>query len=189
MTDGSLLLIAIAIVVLAEAPTWRGYRARLSPSAHDRSSARWVTIAGVLGAVVALALRPWANDVPVLRLPDVASPIGALLAAAGAGLRHWSIRELGRAFTLTLQATAEQSVVETGPYRFIRHPGYLGGDIALLGVGVTCGNWVSTLAMVAPMAAAHLWRIPLEEQMLEQVIGDRWRQYARKTARLVPRVF
>ena len=97
--------------------------------------------------------------------------------------------ELGQFHTGTLQIQHDQELIDRGPYRVLRHPSYLGGDVALLGVGMTTGTWPAALLMVLPLAAAHLWRIPIEERMMDEAFGDRWRDYARRTWRMIPYVW
>lgn len=181
--------VLLAGLALAEAPTWPGYRARMRRSAHDASTAKLITWAGVLGVLGALEAAAWGSDVARLAIPPVAVWGGVALTSLGALLRVWAMLALGPRFTLTLQAEPSQPLVASGPYRFIRHPSYLGGELALLGTGLSFGNWLCPALMALPMLAAHLWRIPIEERMMEQCFGDRWRAYRERTARLVPFVY
>jgi protein-S-isoprenylcysteine O-methyltransferase Ste14 len=169
----------VIVVALAEAPTWRGYRARVRRSADDGSTALVITLATVVSVVGALFAGGPA-------LPAALSMAGIAATLLGAALRCWAIVSLGRHFTLTLQAEATQPLVERGPYRWVRHPSYLGAQLGLLGVGLATGTVLSALLAWAPLFAAHLWRIEKEEQLLARVLGARWRQYAERTWRLVP---
>jgi protein-S-isoprenylcysteine O-methyltransferase Ste14 len=99
------------------------------------------------------------------------------------------MRTLGRFHTGTLQIQSDQAVVDRGPYRFLRHPSYLGGDIALLGIGITTRAWPSALLMVGPFFIAHVWRIPIEEKMLEEAFGDDWKAYVKRSWRMIPFVW
>jgi protein-S-isoprenylcysteine O-methyltransferase len=182
-----LLLLAVG---LGEKPLWRrDYEQRRKPSAHDRGTI-WVnTVLGSFGFVAALGLLPWSRTVAVLRLPDTLAWAGLLLVVLGMALRLWAMVTLGRFFTATLQVQPEQPVITHGPYRLIRHPSYLGGDVALLGIGLTCATWPSALLMVLPFVAAHVWRIPIEEKMMAQAHGERWEGYRAHTWRMVPGVW
>ena len=178
----------LSLLVLAESPTWRGYQARLAPSCEDRSTAEWITVLALAGGSLGLIVGQWARGVPAVGLP-MAAPVGVVLACLGAGLRGWAILSLGAQFTLTLQASPDRPLVERGPYRWIRHPGYLGGELAVLGLGLGCGNWLSPFFCLLPMLIAHLWRIPIEERLMERVHGERWRVYRSRTWRLLPLLF
>jgi protein-S-isoprenylcysteine O-methyltransferase len=182
-----LLLVALW---LAEKPLWRrDAEQRRRPSAHDRGT-MWVnTVLGFSGFIAALALLPWTRTVAVLRLPAAVAWAGLLVVVVGTALRLWAMATLGRFFTATLQVQPDQPVITRGPYRLVRHPSYLGGDVALLGAGLTCATWPSALLMVLPFLAAHVWRIPIEEQMMAQAHGERWETYRRRTWRMVPGVW
>ncbi len=67
--------------------------------------------------------------------------IGLLI--VGAALRIWSQRTLGRYFSPNVQVSADQPVIARGPYRVLRHPGYAGGLLAIIGISLLCGNWIA----------------------------------------------
>ncbi len=180
------VLLLVALFWLLEGPMWHNRQERMKPSVHDRSTV-WVnTVLGSAGFLSALVLMPWVREVPALQLPPWASWGGMAVAGAGVALRRWSLATLGRFHTGTLQVQPEQPVINRGPYRLLRHPSYLGGDLGLLGVGLTTGAWPSALLMVLPFVAAHLWRIPIEERMMEEACGERWRAHVRRTWRMIP---
>lgn len=104
----------------------------------------------------------------------------------GLALRWWSIVTLGRSFTTVLKVSPDQAVVDTGPYAFVRHPSYSGLLLALLGCGVMVGNWVGVLASFAIVLVAIIYRIRIEERLLLDSIGEDYRRYASRHARLVP---
>lgn len=60
--------------------------------------------------------------------------------AARAALRWWAFWTLGQYFTFTVDVSAEQLVVTAGPYRALRHPGYAGGLLVMIGIGVVYAN-------------------------------------------------
>ncbi len=66
--------------------------------------------------------------------------MGLAAEAAGLGLRIWSLRTLGAAYTRTLRADVAQPLVTDGPYRLVRHPGYLGTHLTWTGFGLTSGS-------------------------------------------------
>jgi hypothetical protein len=69
-------------------------------------------------------------------LPPVAAPAGLVVEATGLALRAWSMRALGGSYSRTLRVVEDedqQTVVDAGPYRLIRHPGYLGSLLTWVG--------------------------------------------------------
>lgn len=110
-----------------------------------------------------------------------------LLVGSGA-LSSWARRHLGRFHRDDLTVHDDHSLVDTGPYRSIRHPLYLATASALVGTGAALGNWVSIGTAGLPTAAL-VRRIAVEESMLESHLGPRYATYKARTKRLVPRIW
>lgn len=182
-------LALLLVLFLGDAPTWRGYRERMAPSAQDAGTLRvndllgWTAFVGGIGSG---ALLRWNA---AFSIPAGLAWAGVGVALAGTALRTWSIVTLGRWFTLTLQVRPEQPVIQRGPYRVLRHPSYAGGELALLGVGLSAGNWLSPLLYVVPWLVAHVHRIRVEERVLVETLGEPYRAYREHTWRLVPFVW
>jgi protein-S-isoprenylcysteine O-methyltransferase len=104
-------------------------------------------------------------------------------------LRWYSIGYLGRYFTVNVAIDPEHELVDSGPYRYIRHPSYTGALLAFLGLGLCLGNWLSILFLTVPIIGAFLWRIRIEETALLEALGQDYRDYMRRTERLVPWVY
>ena len=114
---------------------------------------------------------------------------GCILFLAGLALRWYSIGYLGRYFTVDVSIAAEHKLVDSGPYRYIRHPTYTGALLAFVGLGFCFGNWLTTLFLTLPIMAAFLWRIRIEERALLDALGKNYRAYMKRTKRLIPRVY
>ena len=104
-------------------------------------------------------------------------------------LRWYSIIHLGRFFTVDVAIAADHQLVDTGPYRFVRHPSYTGALFAFIGFGFVMRNWASLLLITVPIFAAFLYRINVEERALLGALGERYRVYSQKTKRLIPFVY
>jgi protein-S-isoprenylcysteine O-methyltransferase Ste14 len=112
--------------------------------------------------------------------------LGMLLICAGIALRLYAIIVLGAFFTTTVAIAPEQTVIETGPYRLIRHPSYTGFLIILLGFGLTLTNWLSLLVIMGCALIGLIYRIQVEEHALKAQLGQRYQEYMRRTKRLIP---
>jgi protein-S-isoprenylcysteine O-methyltransferase Ste14 len=112
--------------------------------------------------------------------------LGVLVAWVGLLLRWWSFLTLGQYFTLVLKTSADQPVVDRGPYRMLRHPSYTGLLLAFVGCNLMTGNWLSTGGSVALLLAGLVYRIRIEEHALNAALGDRYRDFATDRARLLP---
>ncbi len=108
-----------------------GEAPELAAPDSDRGTT-WLIVAAY---VLAAGLSPVLRRLPAGRLPPVSGPAGAGVMAAGLALRAWSMRALGPYYSRALRTASDQVVVESGPYRVIRHPGYLGSIMIWTGVG------------------------------------------------------
>jgi protein-S-isoprenylcysteine O-methyltransferase Ste14 len=115
--------------------------------------------------------------------------VGMVLLTAGVALRWGSFWALGHYFTFTVNVSTDQEVVTRGPYRVLRHPGYTGGLIALIGIGVIYANWVGLAGWALPCLLIIIWRIRIEEAALLKTAGAAYRAYASHHKRLVPLVW
>jgi protein-S-isoprenylcysteine O-methyltransferase Ste14 len=114
---------------------------------------------------------------------------GIILMFAGMAFRFYSMSLLGRFFTYQVAVHTGQTVVESGPYRFIRHPSYTGGLITLVGLGLALGNLAGLLAILICTGIGYSYRMYVEEEALVAALGDPYREYMRRTRRLVPFLF
>jgi protein-S-isoprenylcysteine O-methyltransferase Ste14 len=115
--------------------------------------------------------------------------IGMVLLVAGVALRGWSVRALGQYSTFAVKVSPDQPVVANGPYRVLRHPSYAGGLLAITGIGLLYGNWVTLAALGLLSLALILWRIHVEENALLATLDGRYRAYAAQHKRLIPLVW
>jgi protein-S-isoprenylcysteine O-methyltransferase len=144
-----------------------------------------VILAGILVATLVANFVPQAHSEWLYRLRAV----GAALCIAGLALRWYSIFYLGRLFTVNVAIASDHRLIETGPYRFVRHPSYSGSLLAFIGLGVTYANWLSLIIVVLPVLLAFRRRIGIEEAALSQALGERYTQYMARTKRLIPGVY
>ncbi len=115
--------------------------------------------------------------------------VGVTLILLGVALRWYAIWSLGRYFTRDVAVSADQKVVQNGPYRTIRHPAYSGTFLTMLGVGLAVTNWASLLALLLCVLCGHLYRVRVEEKALTQTIGQPYVAYMQRTRRFIPFVF
>jgi protein-S-isoprenylcysteine O-methyltransferase len=115
--------------------------------------------------------------------------LGLAAFAAGLAIRWYSIIHLGRFFTVNVAIAANHRLIDTGPYRFVRHPSYTGALMAFLGLALCLANWASLAVMLIPVFLVFLRRMHVEEGVLLQALGDQYRDYMHRTKRLIPAVY
>src|SRR5262252_1383604 len=115
----------------------------------DRSTVLllWVTISSAITAGIIASHR---IPAAALGARQALFWIGCALFAVGGILRWYSILYLGRFFTVTVAIHSRHEIIDTGPYRHIRHPSYAGALLAILGLALCLANWASLLLMMVP---------------------------------------
>src|SRR5260370_487044 len=100
----------------------------------------------------------------------------------GTGLAIWSVMILGRCFGIFPEV---RGLVQRGPYRWVRHPVYLGEIIASVGILVTRPH-ILTLALLVAFIALQYWRTAFEERALTAAFPNTYPVYRAHVPRLVP---
>jgi protein-S-isoprenylcysteine O-methyltransferase len=143
-----------------------------------------------------ISVSIWLSIYCIIWFPQLTIPyrqdaylFGFGLFVCGIILRWYSIAYLGRYFTVDVAIAKEHRVINSGPYRFIRHPSYTGALVAFLGFGLCLGNWMSILFLMVPITGAFMYRIHVEERALSDALGENYETYMRRTKRLIPFVY
>ena len=121
-------------------------------------------------------------------LPAAVRPLGIVLQASGLGVRVWAMGTLGRAYSRTLRVDDDQGVVETGPYRLVRHPGYAGSLLVWAGFALSSASPAVVALVAGLMGVTYARRIVAEETLLRRELPG-YATYAERTKRLVPAVW
>ena len=143
-------------------------------------------IAGVGGAA-ALAGVMTGAAIREGRWPLVVA--GVVLMWLGIVLRQWAVLTLGRFFTVDVRITADQTVVDTGPFAWVRHPSYTGLLLTLIGFALALGNWLALIVAIVLPLIGTVARIRVEERALLDGLGEPYRRYAADRSRLIPHVW
>ena len=192
---GALLILLYSI----QAELRFGAKARSSaPGATDRGSTWAVSLASmvpVMGFVFTMQARmpalkagfpAWLRESGAMPgLPAIAW-VGVGLGVLGLCLRLWAVLTLRERYTRTLLVHQEHAIERGGPYRFVRHPGYLGSLLCLNGIGLASGNAVIFVASIVATLAAYAHRIRAEEAMLVAAFGAPYERYRREVGALLP---
>jgi protein-S-isoprenylcysteine O-methyltransferase len=180
-----------SVLLAWELIEWRQYRleSRVAGDVNrDRGSGRLLTMTSWIAIGTGFVLA----HADVARFPGsrwVVYGVGLGLLVAGIAFRQWAIHVLGRHFRRRVTIQPGHEVVRRGPYRVLRHPAYAGSLLAVVGIGVVFGSWLTLAVCVVPIAAGLVSRIRIEEAALEAALGDPYREYERSTSRILPGVW
>jgi protein-S-isoprenylcysteine O-methyltransferase Ste14 len=153
----------------------------------DRNSTLYIGIAFFV-SVLALLVSWIFNWLKLGIVPMWVGWLGVAIALFGLFFRWWANRVLGEFYTRTLKVTENQSIIRAGPYRVIRHPGYLGSILIWAGAATATANWIVLLIVLISMLVVYVYRIENEEKMLTSAYAD-YAEYRKQTWRLIPLVY
>ncbi len=132
--------------------------------------ARWRVRLGYATAVVAM----------VFAAPTWTSwAVGLVIALAGEALRIWAAGHLEKS----------REVTQSGPYRILPHPLYVGSAVLALGAVVACGSVVVAVVTTAYMALTITAAVRTEEAFLRQAFGSAYDEYRSARSEPVHRAF
>ena len=160
---------------------------RPGDTAEDQGTAGWFGVAmgaAITGSVISLFRdRPE----PLPRRPR-RWWTGLGFIWTGAAFNRWARAELGNNYRSQLTIVHDHEVINSGPYRLVRHPMYTGATLICLGCALAVDAWPASLAWALP-AASLVHRVQVEEQLLRSALGHRYEHFADSRARLAPGVW
>ena len=156
---------------------------------QDRSSMAILIGLQWTGLALNFALAWWFPAAAILWQRTAFFVLGLACIPVGVTLRWYAIRTLGRFFTRDVAVSVDQPVVQSGPYRLIRHPAYSGTFLTMLGVGLATTNWASLICLLVCVFAGHFYRVSIEEKALVHTLGQPYVDYMRRTRRFIPLLF
>ena len=156
---------------------------------HDKGSTMIISI--VMGAAfILLLVSPlltwlgiYAIYQPIIRVA------GLLLGVGGLIVRYAAFTTLGRFFSRTLREAEDHTLVTNGIYKYIRHPGYLSDFMIFIGVTMAMGSLICIIFIPVAFSFTYAYRIHVEEKMLIEIFGNRYRVYQKTSKLLIPFVF
>jgi protein-S-isoprenylcysteine O-methyltransferase Ste14 len=113
---------------------------------------------------------------------------GLAIDAVGLCIAIWARRDLGRNWSGEISIKEEHELIQSGLYRWLRHPIYTGLLTMYLGTALATGEWLALVGLT--IAVFAYWRkIRLEEANLDEAFGEEYEAYRRETWALVPGLF
>jgi protein-S-isoprenylcysteine O-methyltransferase Ste14 len=168
-------------------PALLARRMRGGPFAEKERSQRLIMTFASLGFIALLVVPALDHRFAWSSVPLPVVLMGNVLVAVGFYLVFLVYRE--NTFTAaTIEVTAGQKVVTTGPYAMVRHPMYASAILYIVGTPLALGSYWGLLA-VAAMMPFLIWRLLDEERVLTRNLPG-YRDYQQGVRyRLVPRIW
>jgi protein-S-isoprenylcysteine O-methyltransferase len=181
----TIFVIWLATIFVVEPIITRNSTRSKARTREDRGSAALIFVSTFVAIVVALQFAG-ANIFP---LPSWLFFVGIGLMTIGIGIREWAVTTLRGFFLFTVGVREGHRIVETGPYKLVRHTSYTGAIFTFLGIGFATQSAVAVLILAVICGLAYGYRIHIEERALVKGLGEEYSRYMDKTRRLIPFVF
>ncbi|MGV2622655.1 UNVERIFIED_CONTAM: isoprenylcysteine carboxylmethyltransferase family protein [Halobacillus marinus] len=181
-----LLFLFVTILWIGEFALFRNHHSTKGGGEAERRSFPIILITVLLAVCATLIMREWNFGILSIRWVWW---VGLLIYAAGVWLRYWGIMHLKDQFTRDVSVKKGDKLVSTGPYRWLRHPLYTGLFSIIIGFCLGVGNIYTAFVCGALVASALLHRIRLEEAMLVEEHGEKYKDWCRRRYRLIPFVY
>ena len=139
-------------------------------------------------AVVILAPLSDSHSFAVFNFGDAGRIVGLVLIVPGFVLMQMAEKYLARQFSVQVTIQENHKLIQDGPYKFVRHPRYLGILIFFSGISLAFRSLLAVLVTVA-LLFVLLWRVSAEEKLMRREFGDAWEAYRRKSWKIIPFVF
>lgn len=178
--------IVFIMYIAAEIFVWsfssRKNRKNLEKKKGDKGSCLLIVLGST--AVILLNLVCRKND--LLILPSLMFWIGNIFIITGIILRLYSVLTLGKFFTVSVQVNSKQKIIQTGPYKYIRHPSYSGSILSFIGIALVFRSFIGIIVTLIIIAVIYGYRINIEEKILESNFDTSYKQYKKHTKRIIP---
>ncbi len=177
-------VLAITIYLMKNDPQLLERRVNAGPGAEKEKSQKIIQLLASIAFIAVIVLPPIDHRFAWSTMPPYVSAAGDILVALGLLFVFFVFKE--NTFTsATIEVGAEQKIITTGPYAFVRHPMYVGGLVMLLGVPLALGSWWGLLTVI-PITLVIVWRLLDEEKFLAQNLAG-YSEYQNKVrSRLLP---
>jgi protein-S-isoprenylcysteine O-methyltransferase Ste14 len=186
MTEIYIFRIIIVAWMVSEIIIWlvtsAGHGSTRKNLLTDRGSVLVVIAGFCLSIYVAFFMRESGSFV----FPRIFYWVGTVLMVLGIVLRCFSVWTLKSSFTLSVMVKSGQSLVQSGPYRYLRHPAYTGSIMTLTGFAFVLGSAFAPLVVLAICIFCYRYRIMVEERVLLEKFGGEYRDYCKRTWRIIP---
>jgi protein-S-isoprenylcysteine O-methyltransferase Ste14 len=150
-------------------------------------------IAGLLGMLGFVAILLYTINPGWLAWSSMPLPLwmrwaGVGMALLGFALLQWAQNTLGKNWSDTPRMIKEQSLITSGPYQYIRHPIYTAFLLILGSTFLISANWLVGLVWIGMTVLEVASRIGFEENLMLEYFGDQYREYMKRTGRLLPKL-
>ena len=138
---------------------------------------------------VAVSLGAWRPLPGDYSFHPVQGWLGVVVLVAALVLFRATHKQLGRNWSVTLETRSGHKLVTDGVYAWVRHPMYTSFLLSAIAQALLLPNWIAGPAGLVGFAVLFFYRAGREEALMMDAFGDGYRDFMRRTARIVPWVY
>jgi protein-S-isoprenylcysteine O-methyltransferase Ste14 len=159
---------------------------RTSAKQKDRGSLAFLWVVITLGLTAGFMLARY-NDWHLINY--LIASAGIILVISGLAIRWTAILQLKKGFTVNVAISKDHELKKDGLYSVVRHPSYLGLLLIMTGESFAMNRLICFLMIFVPICIAIIYRIHVEEKLLEEEFGEIYRQYKKQTRCIIPYIY
>jgi protein-S-isoprenylcysteine O-methyltransferase Ste14 len=163
--------------------------AKRSSRSRRRAADRGTYVIANLGLFVSLAIAILLGYARSAILPNWFLYPGLATYLLGIAFSIWAVSTLGQFYAPIVQVQSDHRVIDSGPYRLIRHPIYAGAFLSFFGLGLALQSWAAISVLLVAVGLGYANRMRVEEKFLVAELGDDYVEYCKRTKRIIPFIF
>ncbi|PIR73612.1 MAG: hypothetical protein COU40_01795 [Candidatus Moranbacteria bacterium CG10_big_fil_rev_8_21_14_0_10_35_21] len=180
------IMAIIGIVASFFQPSYNPFKK--SVDKEDRGTALQIIWSIYITQIITIA------EATYLRFPesmhwDYITTIALVVMLVGLILRSWAVTTLGGQFTWHIDRKTSKNLIKTGPFRFLRHPGYAGALLTYTFSALFLHAWFSVAINFIVLIIAFTRRIYFEEAVLMDIFGIKYSEYCKKVRKMIPLIW
>ena len=127
-------------------------------------------------------------DFASMGLPDIVRWAALIIYALNLVFFVWCHKALGENWSNALEIKKDHKLVQSGPYKRIRHPMYLHFWLLIASQGLLLDNWIVLAYGILAYGILYFLRVAKEEEMMIEEFGEKYKEYMKRTGRLFPKI-
>jgi protein-S-isoprenylcysteine O-methyltransferase Ste14 len=115
--------------------------------------------------------------------------MGTVVFALALWMFHRTHKDLGKNWSVTLEVRTEHALVTSGIYQYLRHPMYSAFWLWAIAQLLLLPNWIAGLSGLIGFGMLYFFRVRREEAMMLDTFGNEYRDYMKRSWRIIPRFY
>ena len=172
-------------------PHMKNYKKTEKINSKKTSREKFFCFLAAIGMMIVpmiYVFTPWLNSFS-MGLPDWVRWMGAIGFGFGMVLFWWVHKTLGKNWSPLLEIRKDHKLITEGPYKYVLHPMYAAIWIWVLCQGIILSNWAVMIVGILTWSILYFIRLSDEERMMVEEFGQEYKDYMKRTKKIIPWVY